>query len=378
MGGRGLSADALLLFLDEDGRVGRWLRLDGGAVTARGAAQDALPSVADDAGGDVPRVVAVAPANSVSLHWLEIPAGLAPAQAVGAARLIAAEVSALPLSDRHVAVGPESESGATRAVAIVSAAAMAEWLAALQAHGIDPDAVVPETSLLPRPADGYLFHAGAGGPLYRGRDDAFSIEPELAELVMAGAPVETLSEDRFEAGLPEAVAAPAVDLRQGAFAKRRRWKMERALVRRLAALALLILLVTLLIQVAAILRYTFAADALEQETEAVAARALRSPARLTNPPAQLGERLAELRGRGGGYGGLASPLFAAVQATPNAELTALIFDASGSLRATVQADSPATIAALRQRIEATGNLVDVGAMRSGGGRPTAELTVRAR
>jgi general secretion pathway protein L len=93
---------------------------------------------------------------------------------------------------------------------------------------------------------------------------------------------------------------------------------------------------------------------------------------------QLERRLTELRGSGAGYSAIASDLFAAVRATANAELTALIFEPDGTLRATIQGDSPATLDALRQRVEGSGYAVDLGALRSGGGRPTAELTVRVR
>src|SRR3546814_7192178 len=72
------------------------------------------------------------------------------------------------------------------------------------------------------------------------------------------------------------MSTPPVNLRQGAFAKRRQWKVEWPLVRRMAWLVAGILLLTLAIQVASIFRYTFAADALEAETAAVAASVLRS------------------------------------------------------------------------------------------------------
>jgi general secretion pathway protein L len=360
--------DALLLFLNPDGAPGGWALLRAGEVhwgEGEWTLDQPLP------------VAAVAPADSVSLHWLEVPAGLAPAQAAAAARMMAAEVSAQPLGEMHVAVGAETGE-ATRPVAIVPALTMAGWLSALQARGVDPDLVLPETLLLPRPEEGFVHYEREGVPLYRGRDDAFSVEPDLAELVVGDAPVRRLDDAAFQAGLVASLAAPAVNLRQGAFAKRRRWKLDRRLVRRLATLGLLILLVTLLIQVAAIMRYTFAADALERDLEQVAARTLRTSGRLTNAPVQLERRLTELRGSGAGYSAIASDLFAAVRATANAELTALIFEPDGTLRATIQGDSPATLDALRQRVEGSGYAVDMGGLRSGGGRPTAELTVRAR
>jgi general secretion pathway protein L len=322
------------------------------------------------------RTVAVVPGEAVSIHWLEVPAGLAPAQAIAAARLMAADVSVQSITDLHVAVGPEVEGETARAVALVPAITMAGWLGRLQGHGIDPDAVIPEPLLLPRPDEGFIRYDRGDIPLFRSRNDAFHVEPELASLIVGDAPVETLGRDRFEAALGEQIAHPAVNLRQGAFAKRRRWRIEWPLIRRLVMLGLAILLVTLAIQVVSILRYTYAADALELEANGLASRTLGRSGPLTNAPAMMEQRLTELRGAGAGYGSVASALFEAVRSTPNAELTAMTFAPDGTLRATIQGDTPATLTTLQGRLQATGLMVDQGPLRTGGGRPTVELTVR--
>jgi general secretion pathway protein L len=88
------------------------------------------------------------------MHWLEVPAGLAPAQAAAAARLMAEEVSTQPLGDMHVAVGPEAEGSTLRAAAVVPAITMAGWLGKLQAQALDPDVVLPEPLLLRPPREG--------------------------------------------------------------------------------------------------------------------------------------------------------------------------------------------------------------------------------
>lgn len=371
------ASDALLLFLDRQEGFEGWLRLRDGAVVARGAELEDLPDLVDATTGDPLRIAAVVPGDAVTVHWLEVPAGLAPAQAAAAARLMAAEVSAEPIADIHVAVGPESEDIPLRTVALVPTLIMAGWLGRLQARGLDPDLVIPEPLLIGPPEEGFVRYDRGAVPLYRGASDAFSVEPELAALVVGDAAVETIDDSRFETGLADAIAAPPVNLRQGAFAKRRRWKVEWPLVRRLAWLAAGILLLTLALQVVSIFRYTFAADALEAETAAVAASVLPGSGPVTDPARQLERRLADLGGAGTGYGALASGLFGAVRATPNVQLTALTFDRGGSLRATVQGDMPAAFSALEQRVEAGGLAAEVGPIRSGGGRPTAEVTVRA-
>src|SRR3546814_8547242 len=97
------------------------------------------------------------------------------------------------------------------------------------------------------------------------------------------------------------MSTPPVNLRQGAFEKRRQWKVEWPLVRRMAWLVAGILLLTLAIQVASIFRYTFAADALEAETAAVAASVLPGSGPVTEPARELDRRLADLGGAGTGH-----------------------------------------------------------------------------
>ena len=370
------ATDALLMFLDEAGEIEGWLQLRDGDVVARGSGFEQVPAVVDPATGASLTVVAVVPGEAVAVHWLEVPSGLSPAQANAAARLVAAEVSLQPLVDMHVAVGAEVEDGAIRPVALVPALVMAGWLGRLQTAGLDPDLVIPEPLLLSPPAQGFTRYDRGATPIYRGQADAFSVEPALAELVLADAPVEQLGHEAFEGGLAAAIASPIVNLRQGAFAKRRRWKIEWALIRRLATLGAALLVVTLAIQAVMIFRYTFETDRLEAERTRVAAAALPGIS-AANAAERLGARVTDLGG-GAGYSALASSLFAAVQGAPGASLTALTFDPDGALRATVQGDTPAAIVAVQTQLEASGLAVAAGPQRSGGGRPTADLTVRAR
>lgn len=370
------ATDALLVFIDAHHEIEGWLHLRGGRIVGRGIGLAELPGLVDPDTQEELRLVVVVPGEAVSVHWLEVPSGLAPAQAIAAARLMASDMSAQPVADMHVAVGPEVENDRGRAVALVPGLTMAGWLGRLQGEGIDPDVVLPEPLLMSAPAEGFTRYDRGDKPLFRSRNDAFSLEPELAQLIVGNAPVERLDTEGFEAGLAAELAAPAVNLRQGAFAKRRRWKIEWPLIKRLALLGFAILIVTLSIQIVSILRYTYAADALEQQAGTVSAQALRRSGTLSNAPALLKQRLTDLRGSGGGYSGLAPALFEAVRSTPNAELTAMTFAPDGALRATVQADSPATLSTLQQRLSAGALRVDAGSLRTGGGRPTIELTVR--
>jgi general secretion pathway protein L len=355
--------DALLIFPGREGGFDRWLRLAGGAVVARGDLVEEAPH-ADAA------VVGVVPGEAVALHWLELPGDLTVAQAVAAARLLAADVSAQPMGEMHVAAGATTREDGLRCIALVPALTMAEWMGRFEAAGADPARLVPETLLLPEPGEGVLHH----GRLFRSRSDAFAMEPELAAHVLGEAEIRELDEEEFEAGLPLALEMLPVDLRQGAFARRRRWRIDWRRVRRLIALGITILAVSLLLQIVAIWRYVRAADAAETEVAQIAASTV--PGR-GESVGDLDRRLAELRGGGVGYSAIVSAMFAAIQATANAELSALALERDGTLRATVQADGAATLDALVSRLEGSGFNVVMGARRSGGGREVAELNVSA-
>jgi general secretion pathway protein L len=327
-----------ILLLTEGG----WLLLDRDGVSVRGAADEML------AARPGLRTALAVPGTQVAVHWLELAGDLTQAQAAAAARLLLADASAEPLADLHVAVGG-IENGLTP-VALVPLARMAQWVAT------DPDMIVPEPLLLaPRP-EGLIRRERGAVADYRGLAAAFSLEPELADLLAGDAPVSAVGEAEYEAGLPGVLAAPPLDLRQGAFARRRAWRLESGRLRRIGLYAGALALLSLIVQLAAIMRYSFAADRLEAE-----AAALGGPGTPANRPA---------------FGALAAILFEAVRATPNAELRRLDFRPDGSLAATILVDSPATLAAFRQRAEASGLAVEGGALTNAGGRPSAELVLR--
>jgi general secretion pathway protein L len=284
------------------------------------------------------------PGTEVAIHWLDLAGDLAPAQAAAAARLMLADASAEPLAEMHVAAG-RPENGLTP-VALVPIARMRAWVEG------DPDLIVPETLLLHPPAEGLVRRRLD----HRGLAAAFGAEPELAALVIGDSPVAEIDEETFEAGLAAALAEPVLNLRQGVFARRRTWKVDRGSLRRIALLAAALALVSLVVQIATIMRYNVDADRLEAETAALggAGSAAARP----------------------GFGALAPLLFEAVRATPNAELTRLEYRPDGSLAATLSVDGAATLAAFRARAEASGLRVEGGSLAGAGGQPSAELVLR--
>jgi general secretion pathway protein L len=322
------------------------VKVDGGDFffVEEGSVVDSIALSEDGMLNRPSQTVLVVAGDRVAIHWLDLAEDLAPAQAAAAARLILAGASAAPLSDMHVAVG-RPEAGLTP-VALVPVADMADWT---MSH---PDIVIPSTLLLLPPEDGLVRH----GLDHRGRAQAFSIEPELAGMVAGDMPIRTLDEAEYEAGLPAALAEPVLNLRQGAFAKRRHWQADRGRLRRIALFAVALAMLSLVLQIVTIMRYNFAADRLEAE-----AAALGSQSGPAVRPA---------------FGALAAILFESVRATPNAEIGRIEYRPDGGLAATLYVDSPATLAAFRQRAEASGLGVEGGALTNAGGRPSAELVLR--
>lgn len=373
-----MTADATLLFLlDDNDELGEWLLLRDGAVAERGSSFEAAAGRIGPAERSLIKVALAVPGSEVAVHWLELPGDLSTAQRAAAARLAVAGATAQSAESLHIAVGA-AYSGSC-AVALVDAPRMAGWLARLQAAGFDPDLVLPQPLLLSPPAEGFVCHRRERGlPLFRGAADAFSVEPDLAAHIIGDAPLHPFDRARFEQELPAQTVDPAVNLRQGRFARRRSWTLEKGRLRRLLFLAFAMLFVLLATQVAATLRYTLAADAIEAELQRVAADALGRDVALSDPARQLERGVAALGGGDAQFDALAAGLFAAVRETPNAELVALDYDARGTLRAAVGADAATTLDALRRRIEAAGLAAGVGPLETEGGRQRAEISVRAR
>ena len=352
-----------LLFLPATGLGYRWLRIADDGATTEG---EGVSAFADEA------VVAVAPAEAVTLHWADLPAR-SPAQAVAAARLLVAEASATPVAELHVAVGDEGEG--ERPIAVVGMGAMAGWLTDLAVHGIDPVAIVPAPLLLPRPDEGYVRGIVAGAALVRSRTTGFADEARLTEMVVGDAALATLDSDALDAALVGVAGSPPLDLRQGPFARRRRIGIDWGLIRRLALLGAAILAVTLVIDIVRIARYSFGADALEARADALGRTGLARGETVTDVSRQLDERLSNVRGPGLGFSTTSAAVYAAVRATPGTELTSLDFQSNGDLRIGVGAARESLPTDLKRALEAAGLAVTDGNFQSANGRVTGEMTV---
>lgn len=364
-------SDATILFLPSATDAPyRWLRIKDDAIVARG---EGLPDPADPGEVDTAPLIAIAPADGVTLHWAELP-DRSIAQAVAAARLAVAEASAAPLGDLHVAVGRE-DAADERPIGVVSLERMRTWLAVLASEGLDPDALVPAPMLLPRPDEGYVRAELAGQGVVRGTVSGFADDARLTDLITGGAAPQTLDRETVESALVAAASAPVLDLRQGAFAKRRERSIDWALMRRLAWLALTIFVVMVMVSVIQIMRTSIAADGIENRADMIARAGLPPGATVTDADRQLDERLASLRGGGLGFSRTAAAVFSAVESVPGTELSALSFTEDGALKITVNAQAEAQADDLKARIESIGFHVEAGTFQAAAGQVTGTMTV---
>ena len=354
----------LMIFLPSGDRPFRWMRIADAAIAGEG---EGVPVVAAEES-----VVAIPPADAVTLHWAELPDRSA-AQAAAAARLVVAEASATPLGELHVAVG--DEGSANRPIGVVAAGSMRDWLAQLAAAGVDPDAMIPAPMLLPRPDEGFVRARPAGEAVVRGADLGFADEARLTALVTADAEPVDLDRDALAGALVASIASPALDLRQGMFARRRQLALDWALIRRLSMLAVAILLVTLSIDLVTIAKYSFGADTVGARADALGGSGLARGETVTDVDRQLAERLSAVRGPGAGFTTTAAAVYAVVRTVPGVELTGIDFSPNGSMRLSVAAERESLPTDFKRALEAAGFTVSAGTFSAAGGRVTGEMTV---
>ena len=338
-----------------------WLEVLDAAIARRGEGYDP----AEWREGET--LIAAAPAADVTLHWLDLP-DLSPAQANAAARLLLADRM---LGDSHIASGLPDELG-TRPVAVVSAEKMRGWIAEL-----DPDAIVPAQMIVAAPDEGAVRAVLGAETIVRGQRLGIIDDPELTALLVEGE-IATLDRDTIEYSALAAMTAPPLDLRQGVFARKKSWLPDWTRLRPLAWLAGALLLVTLAIPVTRIARLSLDASALNRQTAEVARQAVGEAVAGEEAAGLLRDRLAAMRGGGGGFSQTASVAIAGIEATPNVELTTMGFASDGILRMTARAATQAELDSLVVRLRSAGLNVTPGVPTMEQGRPRMDIQVQGQ
>ena len=356
---------ALLLFAqDEVGAIEGWFRLVDGRVVARGSGIGALPPAED---GD--ELFLLLSGSEVTMRWIELPALTEP-QALAAARIAVADESLGPIETLHVAIG-RIHAG-RRLVAAIAHERIAAWIEWAAGQGLDPDHIVPLPLLIAYGEGPARMWTRPGHVLVHGALAAFTVDPELAGIVIGDMPTEAMDDARFEAELPAALLALPVDLRQGAWRRRLIWRPDAAWRGRVVRYAVAAAILLALIPIARLGRISWDSHRLHREAASVAQQTLGLAEPPDDPRAAMRQRLDRLQGPGMGFVDGAAVLFGAVRETPNVQLGDLAFDESGTLTADV-AGSAADIAELVRRAGASGLEIETGA---GAAQGTTSLRIR--
>ncbi|RIA45575.1 type II secretion system protein L (GspL) [Hephaestia caeni] len=361
---------ALVIILPADlADAPEWLRVAGDAIVARGRGEDwGTPPDDPDA------ILLVAPAATITLHRTMLP-DLAARQAIAAARLLALESSLGGADTLHAATGPRASDGELD-VAVVRNTDMAAWLLWAQHHALDPGAIVPAATLLPRPESGFTAAAIGDERILRDASSAL-LDDGIGAYLIGDAPVEVLAQDAIDAALVAALAAPALNLRQGAFARRTRRTLDWKTLRRSGVLAGLILITLLATTLIRIVRLH--ADSAAQDAAAVAMAHAIAPTVTTadEADAAVHARLAA-RGLGGrSFSGPAAQLVSAMQNVPDVTMTTLARTGDGTLTTTLSAASVDEIDAVLLAVQNAGYVVTAEPPLTQSGRNAVAITVSA-
>lgn len=352
-----------IVFLAEDLP---WLLIRDEGIVARGD-HFSRASVGDDE-----TLIIVPPANSIALQWVDLPA-LAPAQALGAARLISAEHSLIANNDLFVVCGDEQDADGARIVASSSRVDLAMWV-----ETYDPDVIIPAPLLISEPDTGFARANLGHETVLRAARLGFAEDSVVSPMIIGDAPVTTLDREAIEAAVIAATRSPEINLRSGDFMRRQAWHIDRGWLRWIAIIVAALVIVSLLIPIVQIIRLSWDATVFEETSASLAQAALGEAVPAENAVSDLDARLTSLRGGGAGFIATHAAVSRAIESTANTELSAMQFAPDGLLKITVRAASVAELEVVQGKLRALGLSVTPGPVNPSQGQPLIELQVRGR
>ncbi|MFV0624475.1 type II secretion system protein GspL [Sphingomonas sp. ac-8] len=211
-----------------------------------------------------------------------------------------------PLDLVHLAIG-EALAPQRYLVAVVRHSVMAEWLALAEAHGLGEAALIPDALALPRPAEGAWNVAQRGGraAVRAGDGTGFAVPAAMLPAAWQAAAKPDIASfgeplaEAFGAQAAESqplgmtLAVPALDLRQGRYARR---GAGSTFVRKLAMVAVAALVAHGVIAAADTLMLRAIADRREAETRTLLATAAPDLAQAPDLPGSVADRLPRATG----------------------------------------------------------------------------------
>ena len=360
----------LLPEVPSGGPEAHWWRIEQGRVVERGSDAAWVPLSADQA-----ELIALAPSASVRLSVSEM-VGTTDKQAAAVATASAREGSMADPATLH-AVSAVSRAGPDPEVwtAVVANSAMLQWLDWLAALDRDPVAVVPAGLVLPVTASWTEARIGndhvvGKGPL------RFTHEPALASALIGAEEVRSLPEAQVDAAVAQLAETPFLNLRQGRFARRRVWVLDKARVRELALLAACIPLLALIMAVITIVRLERDSNRLDAEAAAAASSVVGRPVTAEMMMTEL-DQAARTRGGGGSMSVPLAALYQQLQSEPAVGLTLLGWRSDGTLTTTLAAPRAEDLNRVLLGLQRTGYTVTAVPRGSPDGRQMADITLRS-
>jgi general secretion pathway protein L len=309
------------------------------------------------------------PAIDCPVSWVSVDA-MTPRQAAAAVRVqaLAAAIDA----DVHVVAEPTN--GAIP-VATVSHAVMCHWLAWASANGHTLTAVIPAVLALPEPAPGNVSTAMlAGERTARNATRAFALEPGLEDALTGGAP---RTEVDAEAALGALAANPRLNLLTGPYAPPRAGWFTRERLQAAAALVALILLVSLTIGVARLIRLHADIARIDGEIAAQASAALGREVSAENALAELDARLTAIGASRGSANATLAALMQAMEAQTAVGVDTASWDRAGTLTATLGATRAEDINPVLLALQNAGYRVTATPRSGTDGRALGDITIRS-
>lgn len=364
-------AETIVLAIPPDAIAGQsdthWWRVANGEIIDRGTDSRWLEWIASA------RLVALAPVASVRLEIApEKTDAATPRQAASVARVRAMDASIATSETLHAASAGAMDGDAIW-TAVVANSAMLEWIDWAAQFGADPDAIVPVAALVPR-SEGWVAASIGAEHMVARNGVSLANEPSLAAVLVDQDEVRDLSPEEIDTAIAAIAAEPILNLRTGAFAKRRRWLVDRSRVRELILLAGMIPLVGLLWALVSIAKLEQSTSRLNAETLRLAGQLVGRPVTLDNVEAEMTQSIGS-SGSNGLSPSLAA-LYQVLQAETGISSTQIGYGNGGTLSTTLAAPTVAEINRVLLALQRDGYRITAVPRQAPDGRAMVDVTIR--
>jgi general secretion pathway protein L len=331
-------------------------------------------------------VLALIPTADATVSWSPIGA-LSPKQAQTAARIKVQQqtlsqggelhiVSVTASSHENAAISPDDEPQIL--AALMSAQTLKTGLDILAAHGCDPDILLPAGLVITTPGSGFLRVTVGEEGFVRGPMLVIPNEPALVTAIIDESPITDLNAVQTDTALLAAFADPAINLRVGAFAKRRarsgitvqQWKI-------LGALLLTGLLASLFLAVATWVKYDRAIAREDAAALAAIQKLVPGATDVTQGQMELNRALAS-RGAAAQMSPLAASAYTILQQFPSVTLRDLRYNGDGILAFTLAAPNVDGINQALLIMQQQGYRVTATPRQEASGLAMADISMRAQ